>query len=619
MPSPFFISLLSAALSGEPPLPTFGSYWRIRFRGAPPAGNTQFSEVFFYAGGVDLCSGGTVIKSAELDGTTWAAVNAFDRNTGTNWAAGSAYGGRDAWIGYHFASDVVPDEIGFTASAAFPNQNGVLFAVEYSSDGVTWHLYALSEDLAGGMGSGDHREFSLTPIVLDAWDTDPHRHWRLLFVMNGGDSYQTLQEIELFDSPGGINLTDTYGFTPSTNNAQGGYPISNAFDNSSSQWYTNSTANEIWVAVDFGSGNEYSVGEVQVTASTGDGYRCPSSFILQYSDDGSTWVNREYFPSPAVYGNSETRVFEVGLVSAGGPALWRMFVEATFAYDPVDNEYTGLRYIGMAETIGGADKIDAALYLTNGSGSTAETEPATNAFRGAGDTTIATIREDVNGEQWFKWNFPSPGAAIEELRVRPRDGFQSQYPRRFSLQYFDGADWQQKFAKDYSTDPTFVWYANKIFSFTEDDKPADPGKASHQYWRLRVNTFFDSSWICIAKCKFYSDTAMTTAISTTSATFDASQTSEDNAAAAFGSGKIVGAHGSAAFTPPFAWALEVKYASAVTAKGFSMFSRDAFGQAPLDMSIDYSDDGQNWYVAWDIPTQSAWSTDEERFFADPDP
>lgn len=301
----------------------------------------------------------------------------------------------------------------------------------------------------------------------------------------------------------------------------------------------------------------------------------------------------------------------------GAKRYWRVLVLNTQeGGEPMPGtNYVGLSYIGMAEFPDGVDEINPALYNINGSSSPSfGSENGYNAFRGPANTSTATARGDVDALHWYRWDFGSgQDKAIQELLVKPRISFQNQYPTRFVLQASDdGSTWTNAFTEDHRGEPTFVWYEQRPFKFQGTPKPTDPGRETpHRYWRVRVKTYFDGSYICINRAKFYTDTEFGEPISTSGAEFLAASWIEGSPTAGFTTGNCITSHGS------YPWVMEIKYPTAQFVKAFSMYSRNGFGQAPRDMAIDYSDDGQHWYQAWEIPTQPAWALDEQRFFVDP--
>lgn len=294
---------------------------------------------------------------------------------------------------------------------------------------------------------------------------------------------------------------------------------------------------------------------------------------------------------------------------------WRLLVLATIGYKVSlpSNEYAGLRYLGMAENTGDPDIIDPALYLTNGAASPTPTgEDGRNVFRGPTQTSTGVVRADSNGLHWFRWDFGSgTSKTISEIILGTRSGYYGQQPARFVLQSsVDDSTWTDVFTVDLTGDETYVPYKNRDFRFSAAPKPADPGSLNpHRYWRVRVKTFFDSDYICINSAKFYTDTAFANPIPNTGAVFNASSWIEGSPTNGFSTGNCIGHH----YETP--WVMEAYYPTPVLVNGFSMFSRSAYGQAPKNMAIDYSDDGQNWYEAWNIGEQTAWGSSEQRFFA----
>lgn len=131
------------------------AYWRVNISASWFGVNIAIAEIEMRAtrGGADQCAGGTVIKSVEQ--VSFAAVNAFDNNTATAWAANNTI---PAWIGYHFAAAVDVLEIAITADATFFTIAPRDFTVDFSDDGISWTT-AWTELLAINWTSGETRTF----------------------------------------------------------------------------------------------------------------------------------------------------------------------------------------------------------------------------------------------------------------------------------------------------------------------------------------------------------------------------------------------------------------------------------------------------------------------------
>lgn len=114
--------------------------WRLYFRSVGSGSNSGLAELQFRAtsGGAAI-AGGTVIKSAENNNTTNAAVNAFDANTATVWQAAGTNG---TWIGKDWGGGPVSaKEIAIIArnDSSFA-QAPILGEVQWSDDLVTWYI-----------------------------------------------------------------------------------------------------------------------------------------------------------------------------------------------------------------------------------------------------------------------------------------------------------------------------------------------------------------------------------------------------------------------------------------------------------------------------------------------
>lgn len=122
------------------------------------------------------------------------------------------------------------------------------------------------------------RSISYTPA-------SPARYWRVYptAVVSGTDR-PGVSELEFRAVPGGPNVA-----TGGTAISGGGGTPANAFDgNTGTEWNATGTIGTAWIGYDAGAGNTIEVNEVWMLAySTAS--RTPSSFILEYSNDGSTW------------------------------------------------------------------------------------------------------------------------------------------------------------------------------------------------------------------------------------------------------------------------------------------------------------------------------------------
>lgn len=116
-----------------------------------------------------------------------------------------------------------------------------------------------------------------------------HRYWRIYTGFTSG-TYVSFAEIELHDVIGGADLTGSG--TASASVATGG-AASNAVDNNTATfWSTYNSTVPNWWAYDFGI--SYDIVEVVITPRTGFYPESPQYFLVEYSDDGITWVATAY-------------------------------------------------------------------------------------------------------------------------------------------------------------------------------------------------------------------------------------------------------------------------------------------------------------------------------------
>lgn len=82
------------------------------------------------------------------------------------------------------------------------------------------------------------------------------------------------------------------GGTPSTDSAQGSYPITNAFDNNASTNYrSENVAFPRTVKYDFGAGASWAIAQLKMTAiNGGDSTYMPRDFTIQGSNNNSDWT-----------------------------------------------------------------------------------------------------------------------------------------------------------------------------------------------------------------------------------------------------------------------------------------------------------------------------------------
>ena len=126
---------------------------------------------------------------------------------------------------------------------------------------------------------------------------------------------------------------------------------------------------------------------------------------------------------------------------------------------------------------------------------------------------------------------------------------------------------------------------------------------------MRVDEYFDSSWVALSRIRLYSDNKANNNHSVTGASFDA--TLEPNEAErSFKESQIVAG-------VDYSFGVHVEYPPPVSVMAFSLFTRDGYGQQPKKLALEYSDDGVWWYTSFETPVQPTWPGVTERIFVDP--
>lgn len=128
-----------------------------------------------------------------------------------------------------------------------------------------------------------------------------YRYLRIYITANNGDTYTSLQEIEISSTVGGNDIT-----TPSTPASQSSYfgdhiaVASKLVDNNFieyrlSVWVTDGTSAPHWVSFDLASIRELAELRMWPQNYSGGAARAPKDFIIQGSNDNLTWNDIKAF------------------------------------------------------------------------------------------------------------------------------------------------------------------------------------------------------------------------------------------------------------------------------------------------------------------------------------
>jgi hypothetical protein len=412
--------------------------WRVRIWGSndvywPEAGGYYggLSELEFRAtvGGADQASGGAPISNRDYAG--YPASNAFDNDGATRWGTDQPV--RTSAIGYVFSAPTAVAQISVKGS---PNstESPKDFSIQYY-DGERWYV---ARDIRGATlwGSGENRTYSVVAPPESNGPSSPHSYWRLRMLSNTGGAVASpninLAEVEFRATMGGA---DQASGGSTIESGDGGSGVANAFDNNSSTyWSAPTTVLDSWVGYQFTSA--VSVEQVAITST---GTYQPRDFVVEWSDNGTTWTP-EWYALDASWGTSaETKTFGRLVspsVTAAYPA-WRVRIwgSNTSSYANAGGEYASVAEIEFRGTTGGADQTSGGAAISNGD------------YAGWAASSLAF--DNDNGTRWGPPQPPRTGAigyyfsspvSVGEVLIRS-SSLTEESPKNFSIQFGDGERW----------------------------------------------------------------------------------------------------------------------------------------------------------------------------------
>lgn len=147
-----------------------------------------------------------------------------------------------------------------------------------------------------------------------------HRYWRIYITANNGDAYTAISEIEFRATAGGTDLTWP-AMTTAQSSAYSGWGADRAVNNNtgaaSNSWVTDGGSPPHWASFDFASG--VSPVELVIYGEPGQANRSPKDFLVQYSDDGTSWATLVAITG-AIGWTDSARTFSLVTYPYGGTA-----------------------------------------------------------------------------------------------------------------------------------------------------------------------------------------------------------------------------------------------------------------------------------------------------------
>jgi F5/8 type C domain len=158
-----------------------------------------------------------------------------------------------------------------------------------------------------------------------------HRYWRIMMNASAGNAF-SLAEIQ-FRTVAGVSRPFSGG-TASAYNSYPGYPPAQATDGDNATFWSSSDATPGDWKYDYGVGNAIDVVEIMITSRNDSFYtQTPTSFTLQWSDDGSTWTSM--MPISASWSSpTQTQAFAVTPLAGTAAILTQIALEQWNANNP---------------------------------------------------------------------------------------------------------------------------------------------------------------------------------------------------------------------------------------------------------------------------------------------
>ena len=260
-----------------------------------------------------------------------------------------------------------------------------------------------------------------------------HQYWRILYNAPASTSgiQWGIEEMQWKSVSGGTNLATTPANATADGSYSGSYLPGNAIDgNTSTSWVDSNNGAGSWWSYNFGS----PVDIVEITL-TGDGYHtCPSSALVQHSDDNSTWTTGWAILAPSGPWTTGTQTFTKNSIYAGGHRYWRVLLEANAGGNG------GAANLAMHTTVGGANICVSGNPISDSAWSSAYVPYY------AFDNTITTewVSSASPPTSWIGFDFGEGQAPnIVEIVYTTRDNSSyTQGPTTGYIQYSDnGTTW----------------------------------------------------------------------------------------------------------------------------------------------------------------------------------
>lgn len=263
----------------------------------------------------DTIGGATVLGSgtatAQSDQGSPHVASAALAGSGTYWGSSGA---APQWWQYDFglgnAFDIQQVSWGTSYGDGLTPNLATSWKLQYSDDGVTFTDVITFTPAAWEDG---HKQY-----FFPSGNTNRFI-WRLLCESGANSPIYAFSEVAMATSMGGSDEIGSGLATALTQQATSGNTSALAAcdGNISTFWGSTGGSFTPWWQYDFGPGNNFNIVEVTITAGSGLQAYHPTSFKLQYSTDGSTFIDVQTF-TPTTWVASTPQVFDVSGGGGGG-------------------------------------------------------------------------------------------------------------------------------------------------------------------------------------------------------------------------------------------------------------------------------------------------------------
>ena len=340
-------------------------------------------------------------------------------------------------------------------------------AADLSSIGApyTVNVYQVSDEY----GRGTLSSFAYPGA---SGDDNPHRYWRMYVTKSANSNAVSFLQWELYESDFGPNenaASLTYDASSEFNASYLAEYSSNQIlgDEPGNHWNSDFGGGPHWISVDFGVGNEKNIKSLGIVSRHVTTDQSPEDFIVQYSDDGTTWTTKWVESGVSWQAGEYKRFTNPGDAASytgsphGSHNEWRMYsmgAEGT-------NSQIVFAELEMRATPSGADQCSGGTASASSifTGNVPTFGPD-NAFDNNASTIYAGDNTSGIDFDWVEYDHSSAVEVAEFALTARNDVNVTDTPKYMALQYStDGTTW----TTTYATAAQTGWVLGETRVFTD--------------------------------------------------------------------------------------------------------------------------------------------------------